>query len=282
MSRILSMLLRLPLLNLFSTKKMIRNSFLNRLGAQSFRIWLADKRYSLRPKHLNTKVAPYIKVLQSEGVVVIPDFLPPQIFEKLEKECHNALENEKLSRIRQDGPNQYTNIKSSQLSDYKEINQIFNHSTIKDLFSAAERRKVNLSKITRLLTCLIQGEGNGTTDPETSLHEDTFFNTHKAWLYITDVDYKNAPFVYVKGSNSHKRTKRLKKAYKYSIKKDSIHSRRISTEELSELNLKETHFIAKKNTFVMANTLGFHRRLMGEAGNKRIALAFSARHNPFF
>ncbi|MEM9544439.1 MAG: phytanoyl-CoA dioxygenase family protein [Bacteroidota bacterium] len=273
--------MRFPLLNIFSSKKMIRNTILNRIGIQLFRVWLADKRYKIRSKHLKDSIRQYIEELDREGIVVIPDFLPSNEFAQLEKECLHALENVELSRIREDGPNQYTNIGIEKLEEYNGIKKTFDNEMIADLFSAAERRKVNMQKTVRLLSCLIQGKDNGTMDPETALHEDTFFNTHKAWLYISDVDYPNAPFVYVKGSNKHHKTDRYRKTYKYSLSKDSIHSRRISQEELNELNLKETHFVAKKNTFVIANTLGFHRRLRGEEGNRRVALAFSVRHNPF-
>lgn len=281
MSRIDAVLTKVPLLNVFSSKKMIRNSVVNRIGAQPFRIWLAEKRYSLRPKYLTDEIAPHIQTLNQEGVVVIPDFLPQDVFDLLEKECLHALDNLEPSVVREDGPNFYTNIINQRLTEYKTLDAVLKDKKIEQYFKAAERRDVDITKIVRLLSCLIQGKDNGKNDPETALHEDTFFNTHKAWLYISDVEYSNAPFVYVKGSNKHDITDRYNKSYKYSVKKGSIHSRRISEEELEELNLKETHFLAKKNTFVMANTLGFHRRLRGEAGSKRIALAFSARFNPF-
>ncbi len=281
MSRIDAVLTRVPLLNIFSSKKMIRNSIVNRIGAQPFRIWLAEKRYGIRPKYLTDEIAPHIQTLNEEGVVVIPNFLPQDVFDKLEKDCLHALDNLEPSVKREDGPNFYTNIANQRLTDYSTLDAILKDKKIEQYFKAAERRDVDITKIVRILSCLIQGEDNGKTDPETALHEDTFFNTHKAWLYISDVEYANAPFVYVKGSNKHDKTDRYNKSYKYSIQKDSIHSRRISKQELEELELKETHFIAKKNTFVMANTLGFHKRLRGEAGNKRIALAFSARFNPF-
>lgn len=279
MSRIDAALTRLPLLDIFSSKKMIRNRFINRLGTQPFRIWLAEKRYRLRPKYLAKDIAPFIDNLQKEGIVVIPNFLPQELFEKLEQDCHNALKNEERSKIREDGPNLYTNISSDKLKDYSTITSVFHNDKIQRLFRAAERRKVK--NMATLLSCLVQGEDNGKKDPETDLHEDIFFNTHKAWLYITDVAFEHAPFVYVKESNKNSKTKRYEKSYKYSLIKNNVHSRRISGEELKELDLKETVFTAKKNTFVMANTLGFHRRLRGTPGNERVALAFSARHNPF-
>ncbi len=281
MNKIDYALSKMPLLNIFSSKKMIHNQIVNRLGAQPFRIWLAEKRYGIRPKFLTDETSPHIKTLREKGIIVIPNFLPQEIFEQLEKECHHAIENLEPSVKREDGPNFYTNIANQRLKEYSTINAVLGNKKIEQYFKAAERRDVDIKKIVRLLSCLIQGEDNAKKDPETTLHEDTFFNTHKAWLYISDVEYKNAPFVYVKGSNNNKITDRYNKSYKYSLGKGNIHSRRISNEELNELNLEETHFLAKKNTFVMANTLGFHRRLRGEAGSKRIALAFSARFNPF-
>lgn len=282
MKRLDAVLMRLPLLNVFSSKKTIRNSVLNRIGVQPFRIWLAEKRYNTRSKYLTEEIAPYIETLQNDGIIVISDFLPEAEFNQLEKECHQALEQEERTVVRQDGPNEYTNNNAKELFDkYPSISAAFKNKKIEQLFKAAERRDVKLEDITNILSCLIQGKDNGKEDPETSLHEDTFFNTHKAWLYISDVEYPNAPFVYVMGSNNHDKTDRFNKSYQNSIQKNRIHSRRISEKELKELGLKETHFLAKKNTFVMANTLGFHRRLRGEEGNKRIALAFSARFNPF-
>ena len=281
MSYIDKALSRLPILDMLSSKKTVSISYLNRLGIQAFRVWLAEKRYSLRPKSQDEDVKDYMEQLSRDGIIVIPDFLPAEDFALLENECYEALKKEERSNIRQDGPNMYTNIGSAKLGEYPAIMKALRDKRIEKFFTAAERRNVDLSKITTLLSCLIQGEDNGTTDPETNLHEDTFFNTHKAWLYISDVDLPQAPFVYVKGSNQNDRTDRINKIREYSISGNVLKSRRIPDEELAELGLEESVFKAKKNTFVLANTLGFHRRLRGVAGNERVALAYSARYNPF-
>ena len=112
MSKIDKALRKFPVLNLLSSQKMIRNKFINQLGAQPARIWLAKQRYSFRPKYLTDSIAPYIKTLQDDGIVVIPDFLPKEEFEKLEKACHLALDQEDRTVIREDGPTFYTNIDS--------------------------------------------------------------------------------------------------------------------------------------------------------------------------
>lgn len=279
--RIDSLLQKLPLLDVFSLKKTIGSSLLNKLGIQPLRIKMADIRYGMRKSKVSNELADAIHDLDNNGFAVISNFLSDAEFIELEKECLTALEDIPKTVIRQDGPNQYTNIAPSALNDFPAIQSMFSNSKVENLFNAAERRTFKLSKITRLLSCLIQGDDNGKDDPETFLHEDTFHNTFKAWLYITDVDYPQAPLVYVKGSHNHALTDRFNKVREYSQRKDAVKSRRISTEELNELGLEETHMLVKKNTLIIANTLGFHRRLRGEAGNKRIAIAFSARFNPF-
>ena len=269
------------MLNNLSGQKMSKSLTLNKMGMQKFRIWLAEKRYNSRPKYLTDWNKEHIETLERDGIVVIPDFLPQEEFEMLERDCLHALDTIEKDTVREDGPNFYTNISSKKLQGYASIKAAFNHPKIKELFNAAERRKFEMGDITTLLACLIQGEDNGREDPETVLHEDTFHNTHKAWLYISDVEYSNAPFVYVKESHKNDVTERYKRAYEYSCREERIHSRRIDLQELDELNLKETSFLAKKNTLVLANTLGFHKRLRGTPGHNRVALAFSARFNPF-
>lgn len=276
-----TVLTKIPGLDIFSTKKLIRNAWMNKMGLQPFRVRLAEKRYALRPDLTSEEVKEYIDILQRDGVVVIENLLSDEAFATLESECLQALSTVSLSKVRQDGPNQYTNIQHHQLTAFPALQKMFNHPLVEAMFRAAERRPLKLSNITRLLERLVQGPDNGTQDPETSLHEDTFHNTFKAWLYITDVELENGPFVYVPQSHDHEKADRFTKVKAYSLAKNSIHSRRIPKEELAELGLEEKVFRAKKNTFVMANTLGFHRRLRGQDGNERISIAFSARYNPF-
>jgi len=272
---------KMPVLDIFSHKKTLSFPFLNKLGAQPFRIWLAEKRYALRGKKVSEELKPYVETLERDGIVVIENFLPKEQFEELEAQCLLALENEERTRIKHDGPNVYTNINFPKLKAYKQVRSVLGSTKVQGLFNAAERRSFGQEYIAKHLTTLVQGPEGELTDPETQLHEDTFFNTFKAWLYITDVELEDAPFVFVKGSHKNDVTKRMSKSFDYSLKKDKINSRRISKEELAELGMKETHYVAKKNTLVMANTLGFHRRLRGKEGHIRIGLAYSTRFNPF-
>jgi hypothetical protein len=47
------------------------------------------------------------------------------------------------------------------------------------------------------------------------------------------------------------------------------------------MNLPETIVTCPRNTLVVANVCGYHRRLQGQAGRQRQALALSLRGHPF-
>ena len=117
-------------------------------------------------------------------------------------------------------------------------------------------------------------------DPETNLHSDIFYHTHKAWLYLTDVTPRDAPLVFVRGS--HKLSwPQTREIYRHSIDPKTP-SRRITDAELRICGLREERFICERNTLVVANVCGYHRRSQGEPGGERVALHCSVRTQPFF
>ncbi|HEX3228085.1 MAG TPA: hypothetical protein VHQ95_03925, partial [Pyrinomonadaceae bacterium] len=126
---------------------------------------------------------------------------------------------------------------------------------------------------------LTQGAATDQQDPETELHCDIFFNTHKVWLYLTDVEIKDGPFVYVK--RSHRLTLNQFRHIYNESRRQNIGSRRISLDEFQRAGLQETIVTCTKNTLVIANTYGYHRRLCGQSGGKREAIHIHLRVNPF-
>jgi hypothetical protein len=114
------------------------------------------------------------------------------------------------------------------------------------------------------------------------LHIDTFFNTHKAWLYLSDVTAADGPFVYVPGSHRLD-PRRLIGDYLGSLlpAPDYAGSRRIAAKELVARGLEEKVYTCVANTLVIANTTGYHRRLKGRAGNVRMAVQLGCRFHPF-
>jgi len=290
MKAIAKKVIKLPPFRILSKDKLIKSNVLNKMGIQPFRMYLAQQRYNLKSTPHAALYKNEIKALQDEGIVVIENFLPEAQFDVLEQECRRILRDEKSENIRQDGANTIHMKRLLKLdrNNYPEVFKFLKNEKLRALFEAAEKRKLDFDKgkVTLLLQYLEQGYDKHLRDPETELHADTFFNTHKAWLYMNDVEMKNAPFVFVKGSHKVKGANRYKLAYDYSngaiVGSDRGGSRRVGAEELKEYNLERTIYTCKKNTLVIANTMGYHCREEGEGGNERLTLAVSARFNPFF
>ena len=129
---------------------------------------------------------------------------------------------------------------------------------------------------------------SGGDGPQRFLQSDTFHPTVKAWLFLDDVDDGNGPFTYVPGS--HRLTwSRLKWEYRKSIswrdppdpysRKGSL---RLTEGERRDFGLGEpVLYRVPRNTLVIANTHGFHRRGAAVEAASRLEIWVYSRSNPF-
>ena len=271
-----------PLRQIVSSDKVVDSKLLNLLGVQVQRTLAARLRYNLRRWPVDKTVKDKVDELSREGIVVLPTFLPPDHFEGIRREYLPLLdENADKLTVYRHGPNTYElaiirNFDESALPyTYKFLAEPRLHA----ILEAAEKRPLHYLSGHRALERLIQGPVGEQEDPETELHSDTFFTNHKAWLYLSDVEMENGPFVYVKRSHRLTLTK-LYYLYKESCTRNH-NSRRIVRDELERLGLQETSVTCPKNTLVIANVHGFHRRLRGQPGCRRYAVHVSLRVNPF-
>ena len=127
----------------------------------------------------------------------------------------------------------------------------------------------------------------GRTDPQTSMHIDTFHPTMKAWLFLEDVAEDDGPFTYVPGSQL--RTPR-REAWerRLSIRASDPRTRktggafRISKPEMAALkSAKPRRFAVPANTLVVADTYGFHARRPSARPSMRLEIWAYSRGNPF-
>ena len=286
MSSIKKSILQIPLVQVFSKEKLVRSSLLNKWGIQPLRMKIATRRYKNRKWSVDPIVAKEAREVAEKGITQIDDFLSPEHFAQVAEECRALRDEGNWHVVTQMGPNVIKNInlKEIDLTKYPALKKLMEEPRIEALFEAAEKRPLNIydsKNFYFLLQYLVQGDED-TFDPESALHTDTFFNTHKAWLYIDDVKLENGPFVYVENSHLADSEYRRKKEYEYSQIKGVKGSRRIPQKEVEEQGLEEKICTCDKNTLVMANTLGYHRRLNGVGGHDRLTFAISARFNPFF
>ena len=93
-------------------------------------------------------------------------------------------------------------------------------------------------------------------DANSHWHVDTYHNTNKAWIYLTDVNLNNGPFNYIEGSNKFS-LNRLIWEYLNSI--ETIFNKKITPFFVKKnksqiLEKKKIEFTCKKNSFLIANT----------------------------
>jgi len=269
-----------PLVRIITDDKTVTGKLLNICGAQIMRTTAARAIYNLRPVAIPKTIVEMVDELRREGVVVLPDFLPRHHLELIRQEALDLLEqNREKANVYKHGPNTVHHLSVPthfEKTKAPAIFQFLDDSRIRGILQVAEKR--SLGRLDGKIEHVHQGIG-AEQDPETELHSDIFFHTHKAWLYLNDVEEEHGPLVYVKRSH-HLRPSQLYYAYKESCTRNG-RSRRISRAELKRLGLEETIMSCPANTLVVANVCGYHRRLRGKPGRNRYALQVSLRFNPF-
>lgn len=124
-------------------------------------------------------------------------------------------------------------------------------------------------------------------DPQTTMHMDTFHPTMKAWLFLHEVELADGPFNYVPGSHNRtprreawERTKSVEASDPKIARKGGAF--RVSKPELHRMGYgKRKQLAVPGNTFVVADTSGFHARGRSERPSARIEIWAYSRRNPF-
>lgn len=270
-----------PIWRLASADKLVASRTLNLFGGQLLRILVAHGLHrALRAKPHRT-LAAHCEELDRNGILKIEDFLDRNLFERVQALALARIEDLAIPRAtHHHGP---TIVEHLALDELPEVDRAalepwLNHDDLLSIVRWAERRRIDAQHGAMILERVRFGEP-GRHDPETVLHSDIFFPTHKVWLYLSDVSAEDGPLVYVE--RSHRLSlARLSREYDNSIRDQAL-SRRISSEELAELGLRERSFAVPGNTLVIADTSGYHRRSVANQPRQRLALHMSFRFNPF-
>ena len=195
---------------IFTTKKIIPSRFLNLIGLQVIRYLLAKLIYfflSIVFKNKNT-----IEAYNNNGLCLFKKFLPDDDFNKVKEEFNSIFEEQDMVRNIYEHENDLYDHNSSidyklfeieNVEDYKtkypNLYKLYNNKKLNDLFKFAEKKqKVKIfMRLERVFTKNQYGK-----DANSKWHSDNFHDTHKAWLYLTDVSEKNGPFNYINKSNN--------------------------------------------------------------------------------
>lgn len=270
----------------------------NRLGLQVFRVVGKHLVRRLRRTHLTEDIKPSVEILERDGVLVLENFLPPEIFEKVRAEFEEANKNIALAPYKNaaDAKLYRTQLSLAKLPEsFPSITKSFQENDLLNRITAAILRRPITKKPDVLLDTYQNLNGAGAdNDIENILHADLHFPTVKMFFYLNEVNETNGAFVFVKGS--HKLTAaRLVHEYELSVREaklfcgqpisESLLGRRstqirniISPENERRLNVSETQVCVKPNTLVIANNMGFHRRGEFTGSEPRQALLVNYRN----
>jgi hypothetical protein len=261
----------------FTDAKIVESRTLNRAGAQPFREVLARFLYKLRAGSRD----PLLAELSRTGIVVCEDFLPPAAFAAMQAEADDYINVTDPTWLIRCGTTEVRrhSLTSVDSERFPELAHWRADQRMTALAAAAERRAYprpyDGAAVVERLTLGDYSE----PDDDASLHVDTFFTTHKMWLYLDDVATRNAAFVYVPGSHVLDPV-RLRHDYRESTRTNRK-SRRVTDDEVRRRGLHRRVVECRRNTLVLANTCGYHCRSLGEAGASRRALHKEFRFNPF-
>jgi hypothetical protein len=263
----------------FSGAKTVDSPTLNRLGAQPARAVLARVLYRLRSAPRD----PVTAELTRSGVAVWPDFLPPDTFDAAVRESEEYAATTLPRWLHQYGASLLStySLRDADPARFPNLTAWPAQERVLELSRNAERRPLTWKKGAPLLEHLCHGDTTE-RDPQTVLHVDTFFNTHKVWLYLDDVTEQNGALVYVPGSHVLDAV-RLREEYRATTTPDGCPepSRRVSDREVERRGQARRVISAPRNTLVIANTCGYHCRSVGEPGTFRRALHMAFRFDPF-
>lgn len=256
-----------------------RSVLLNVLGWHFVRILFFDLRRRLRPRiRIDARFKNYLNELEKEGVVVIPDFFPPEEYELIRSE-YKA--NEPHLRLTEhDTEILLPHVERLSLHDRRvdsRVRDLFIKNPLINAISASFLNRPFRLPIEAYFVKISVNEDelslpkNGGTN---NLHFDAPLRVFKVFYYINDTTVDQGPFTYCKGSAKRASLKRLLFEYRLSVRfalnrfnpenaGEYLNDEpwvKITPEEMREQGLLETKTAAKGNTLVLANTGGFHRR----------------------
>lgn len=268
--------------DIFSSKKIIKNSKLVKKGIYPYRAILSEKTVQYRREKLGLHTHHKFNEWNETGCVIIENFLDQTNFIQLQ---HHLNVNKKSG----------ISIDFSQNKEFVDL--------VKMCLATTE----NLGYHPSLGSEHVIHYSN---DDQVNLHSDIFHPNLKIWLYINDCKYENGPYSFV--FNSHKKTPKMlefihkqgliwdvgpnhPEFFNYNASADAIGSPRVYrskscdntniqqvNDELNKLDLAPATVIeAKQNTIIFTDTTGFHARGYAKPGAERYSLRNAFRINPF-
>ncbi len=246
--------------------------------------------WRMKPKKVRKDIAQYVKTLNDDGILIIPDFFPPEQFNQIRKEFDETYNGwspfeynpEELSKRQNDFPEYFEAIaeKITAPSTPAFTKYFVNNEVINEITSAVVHRKNRLTPYYHfwyLQRRTLDNEKASYLHSAAYPHADVPYPTVKVFLYLNDVDESNAAYIYAKGS--HKLTlKRLLFEYKLSVRYAKTKNEIVTDEDLARLGYYPKSICGKANTLFISNNMGYHNRGEFKTLEPRLTAQLDYRH----
>ena len=269
----------------FQANPIIGSPWLNRKGLHTARIRIAERLAELRRAQMRHLISPEDRAnFERDGFLIKKNALPDAEFEKLRTELVEGVF--EAREMRQEATvTRFIPLDRDVLSRLPVTKKLVEGP----LFQGVLRYMASFNAEPVLfLHIVLTDPAKGSQDPQTMIHSDTFQPTAKCWFFMHDIAEDEGPYTYVPGS--HKMTPgRLEWEYKKSLtaRDDPVvyHARgsfRATLEDLDEMGFPHpVPVTVPANSFVVADTHGFHARSISDKPTVRFGIYGSLRGNPF-
>ena len=268
----------------------VGGEWLNRAGYQPLRCLYQNMTHRPSLTGIPPELIDRAKILIDEGVVLIENLLPDDVFCDVRDEFFRALDPDEnsASTATKNGVRSTSGVFTKERFPIT-AEHLVNNERIWSLVSAAVGKKLKYQPGTYFHSETMDDEAIQDTDHNIVLHEDVYYPTFKAFFLINRNDPSNGSYVSVPRSHRFN-LKRLKHEYLYSIdvarqKKGKSVSFPVHENGRLEIfgpvyakeDLREVQITGEPNTLIIANTMGFHRRGGSVHGKARQQVRMSFR-----
>ncbi|HMQ67444.1 MAG TPA: hypothetical protein PKA90_00360 [Ignavibacteria bacterium] len=246
--------------------------------------------WRMKPKKVRDEIKSYVETLDRDGILIIPDFFPEDVFKQIKKEFDESYSDwspfdyneEELSKRQKDFPEYFKTIAEKIITPKTPAftKYFVNNETINEITTAVVHRKNRLTPhhhFWYLQRRTLENEKASYTHSAAYPHADVPYPTVKVFLYLNDVDESNAAYIYAKGS--HKMTlQRLLFEYKLSVRYAKTKNDIVTDEDIAKLGYYPEHICGKANTLFISNNMGYHNRGDFKTLEPRLTAQLDYRH----
>lgn len=285
------------ILTFFKAPKYVLNfPTLNKIGLQKFRISL--KLLELKkPQDLNSESSNLLLELEKNGIVILENYLNSKELDELNEKIEKLrLEKILKHEIGKEGgsvcwehgnfPHNFSTLIEEKFRNNKKLINLISSYTRRKFLSLPEVIYQKLS---------IPLKETDKEDVQTVLHVDRYFRSVKIFYTVSDYTIENGAFWYAPGSHIMSE-KRFKYEIEYSIRSSLERTGRADQLDQNLLELgrstihpdlrndfKEVQMCTKKNSLIIVDVSGFHKRGLISPGNSRetIRINYHYLHAPY-